>query len=48
MWEKHHHGKNKSDVNNQNLHARSDEAKTAKSGAKGVTAFTNSGNLLCI
>jgi hypothetical protein len=31
-----------------NLQASSDEAKTANSGAKGVTVFAAAGNLLCI
>lgn len=35
-------------VKNQNLHASNDEAKTAKSGEKGVTIFTTAGNALCI
>lgn len=33
-------------LKNSNLHARSDEAKTARSGAKGVTNLTTDGNAL--
>jgi hypothetical protein len=33
---------------NSNLHARSDEVKTARRGAKGVTNLTTDGNALCI
>lgn len=39
---------NRLSVKNQNLHASNDEAKTAKSGANGVTIFTTAGNALCI
>ena len=30
------------------LHASSDAARTAKSGAKGITILTTAGNALCI